>query len=304
MSFSTVTLRLASAVATGGTFTVSYPPGTTKGTFQRGVAHRMAVFADWGGDIITAPTTFTVSLGNTAATITYNGATTLPAGSQVIVELDHGGPDSYRDTLDAKGLPARTQSVDTVLIDLGTPIAADADGIFASAAITAAAPIASGSFTGALAVGGAVTLDVPRNVVAAWTNAAVMTVTGTDEFGAVVVESSGSGTSLTGKKAFKTITSVAVSANVTGATVGTGDVLGLPFRLPNAVHVLKEIEDFGAPTAGTVVAALAQGTKSTATTADVRGTYDPNSAADGAKSFALIVSVPDVHDRGNPQFAG
>lgn len=302
MAFSTITQVLASAVATGGTFTVGYPTGTLKGDFQRGVAHKMAIFANWGGDIISSPTTFTVSLGNTSATITYNGATTLPAGSTVIVQLDKGGPNSYREGIEAQGFPQRTRPVETFLIDLGTPITADADGIFASASITSASPITT--MTGALAVSGAVSLDVPRNVVAAWTNTAVMTVTGYDEFGVLMVESSASGTSMTGVKAFKRVTQIAVSANVTSCTVGTGDVLGLPVRLPNAVHIIKEIQDFAAATTGTTVAALAMGTKSTATTADVRGTYDPNAAADGAKSFALIVSVPEGRDRGNPQYGG
>jgi hypothetical protein len=300
MAYSTVTLRLASAVASGGTFTVGYPTGTNRGTFLRGSRHVMMA----RGDRFVSPTDMTVSLGNTTATVTYNGASTLPAGTEVIFELDAGGPDSYRDTFEARGLPARAERAELVTINLGNPITADADGIFASASINSASPITSGSFTGALAVSGAVTLDVPRNVVAAWTNTAVMTVTGRDEYGNVMVESSGSGTSMTGVKAFRTITSIAVSANVTSCTVGTGDVFGLPVYLPSTACVLREMQDLATATAGTLVAGLAAGTKSTATTADVRGTYDPNAAADGSRVFALVVALPDANDRGLPQFAG
>lgn len=53
---------------------------------------------------------------------------------------------------------------------------------------------------------------------------------------------------------------------------------------------------------GTLVTALAQNTKSTATTADVRGTYTPTVACDGAISFGLIVRVADI-TLGNLQYA-
>jgi hypothetical protein len=299
MSYETVRFNLSAAVATAGTFTVSYPTGTTKADFQRGTRHKMVAIQN----VYRSPTDFTVSLGASSATVTYNGTTTLPAGSEVAFQLDKGGPDTYRNAPEY-GLPQRTEMVFPVLVNLGNPIVGDPDGIFASASITSASPITT--MTGALAVSGAVTLDVPRNVVAAWTGTAVMTVTGTDEYGETVVESSASGTSLTGKKAFKTITRIAVSANVTSATVGTGNVLGLPIRLPGTAlaYVLKEQEDGAVPTAGTAVGGLAQGTKSTATTADVRGTYTPNSTPDGSKVFSLLLAVSDPNDKGNPQFAG
>jgi hypothetical protein len=300
MSYKTVTLVLAAQVAPAGTFTVAYPPGTTKGTFARGTRHRMVALQNE----YVSPTDFTVSLGATSATVTYNGATTLPAGTTVFFELDAGGPAGYRATPAAVGLPRRAEPLTVVTVDLGNPIAGSANGILTSTSINAATPITT--FTGALAVNGAVTLDVPRNVVAAWTGTAVMTVTGFDEYGALVVESSASGTSFTGKKAFSRITRVAVSANVTACTVGTGNVLGLPMRLPGTAlaYVLKELEDNAVASPGTVVGGLAQGTKSTATTADVRGTYAPASTPDGNKTFALVVAVPDPNDRGNPQFAG
>jgi hypothetical protein len=300
MAYRTVQLVLASAVATGGTFTVGYPTGTDKGTFSRGTRNRMTALQNE----YTSPTDMTVSLGASSATVTYNGSTTLPAGTTVYFELDAGGPSTYRDSVDARGNYPRVEGLNPVLLSLGAPITADADGIITSASITSASPVTT--MTGALAVSGAVTLDVPRNIVAAWTNTAVMTVTGFDEYEQPMVENSASGTSMTGVKAFKRVTRIAVSANVTGCTVGTGDVLGLPVRLPGttAAHILKELQDGAAASAGTPVGGLTPGTKSTATTADVRGTYDPNAACDGSRVFALIVAVPDARDLGNPQFAG
>lgn len=296
MAYRTVTLVLASAVATAGTFTVGYPPGTTRGDFVRGVAHRMNALQN----NYAAPADFTVAVNATSATVTYQGATTLPAGTTIFFQFDTSGPASYREIAGDIELPPRVTMATSVLIDLGGPIAGAANNIITSVAITLAAPVST--FTGVLAVGGRVTLDVPRNIVAAWTGTAVMTVTGTDDYNAVMVESSGSGTSFTGVKAFKTVTRVAVSANTTAATVGTGNVLGLPLRLLNAANILVQYQDNGSATAGTTVAALAQGTRSTATTADVRGTYTPNATPNGTIAFALLVAVDDPNDRGNPQF--
>lgn len=164
------------------------------------------------------------------------------------------------------------------------PDTADADGVIASQSISATTGPATG-INGALASGGVATFDVPRNVVASWTTTAVMTVTGTDVYGATLVESSASGTTMTGKKAFKTVTAVAVSVNVTLATVGTGDVLGLPYRINNPDEVITW-EAGVVDGTGTLV--TADTATATATTGDVRGTFDPADAADGSVRFAVM----------------
>jgi hypothetical protein len=196
----------------------------------------------------------------------------------------------------------RLQNLRAHLVDFGAVDTADADGAVASQAATAASGLATG-INGALASGGVAIFDVPRNVVAGWTNTAVITVTGTDEYGAVLKESSASGTSFTGKKAFKTVTGVSVSADVTGLTVGSGVVLGLPAFIPYAAgSVVKEIQDGANATAGTFVAGIT--TASTATTGDVRGTWAPNGTPNGTINFATVLLLDDPNARGNPQFAG
>lgn len=162
-----------------------------------------------------------------------------------------------------------------------TPATADADGVCASQSITAA-----GLINGALASGGVATFDVPRNVVAAWTTTAVMTVTGTDVYGVTMSEASGSGTSMTGKKAFKTITAVAVSTAVTSATVGTGDVLGLPFRCDENGVLAARVA--GAIDAGTFVEADTT-SPATTTTGDTRGTFDPTASVNGSNKVSLLL---------------
>ena len=288
----------SSAVASGGTLAFNYPTdgngdATTAGQFEDRIGHKLWV--DGHQRLYSFPADFTLSFGASSVTVTYNGTTAIPADSECRLQLDMLGPD---DVLDSQ-IPAGAAETTLLTLDLGSPDASDADGICASQAGTASTAM---TINGALASGGVATFDVPRNVVGAWTNTAVLTVVGTDVYGNVVSESSGSGTSMTGKKAFKTITSVTPSANITGATVGSSKVLGLPLRLPGTGYVLREMEDGAAPTAGTVVAG--EQAVATATPGDVRGTYAPNSNPDGAKAFTLVVAGVGATDKGVAQFTG
>lgn len=239
MSFKTATHTPSSAVAQNGTFTLAYPDGTTAGSFAayghylfaRGL---QALFSQDDGEI-------SVAFGASEITVTYKGATPIPANSVVSVQLNMAGQDDGRpdDLTGAK----RVAFAPLVRIDLGSPDAADANGIAESQSVSAnAAFVLDGVYAdpygGAKAV-----LDVPRALVASWTGTAVITVTGKDEYGDVIVEKSGSGTGLTGKKAFKEITSITTSASITSATVGTGDVLGLPVYVGGAVDIVAELVD-------------------------------------------------------------
>lgn len=289
---------LASALADAGTLTLAYPAGTDEGSFYNAVGHK--VVTD-NNDVYSWPEDFTLTFGTASITLTWANSRTLPVGTGIIVQLEMVGDVQYRDPRTGVEVAETFRPGSVAMIRLGAPDTADPNGVVESQACTAADGLATG-INGALASGGVATFDVPRAAVAAWTGTAVLTVTGTDVYGNTVVESSASGTSLTGKKAFKTITGVSSSADITGLTVGTGDVLGLPVALPGTGYVLAEMEDGAAPTAGTVVAAVR--TEATATTGDVRGTYDPNSACNGAKVFDLVVFLNDPGDIGIAQYAG
>lgn len=171
--------------------------------------------------------------------------------------------------------------------NFGAPATADADGISVSADITAPASAVIG---GALASGGVATFDVPRNVVGAWTNTAVVTIVGTDEYGSVISEVSASGTSHAGKKAFKTITSITPSVTITSATFGSGDVLGLPFRVD--ANGLLAVRANNAIDAGTFVPADTT-SPATGTTGDVRGTFDPAVALNGSNTVQAVILIAD-----------
>ena len=295
MSFDIVKYTPSADLATGGSANVGYKSGTNRGNYSGAQSHKILVHQT----VYTAPNDFTVTFNAANFTITWNAAITVLSGTELTIQLERQGEDDGRP--DSLSGVERAVLAAVVRVDFGAPIAADPNGVMASQSVTAAGGPATG-LNGVLSADGVAVFDVPRNVVAAWTGAAVMTVTGTDEYGKVMRESSAAGTSFVGKKAFKTVTNVSVSADVTLATVGTGDVLGLPAFLPGAGHVLNELEDNVGTTPGVIVAGDAS--VATATTGDVRGTYDPSAAANGFRAFSILLALPDPTYLGGPQFAG
>lgn len=172
------------------------------------------------------------------------------------------------------------------------PVVGVSNSVAASQSITSGTP---GLVNGALATAGVATMDVPRNIIAAWTGTAVLTVTGTDYYGQVQTEASASGTSFTGKKAFATVTAINVGANVTAATVGTGNALGLPFMVANSADFFSPVFD-GAADAAVAATNLIVGDNTnpaTSTSGDVRGTYLPVGTLNGAKFLAALLKVYD-----------
>lgn len=290
---------LTSAVAQAGTFTIDYPENTTVDDFTLSSAnHVLGVGSNpYSKKYYTGADDFTVSFGASSITVTWNNATSIPANSYVNLQLDAPGADVDEDSII---YPAGVVPAFPVYLDLGKPDTSSATYFRAAAAIGA---------------GGALTLlqttlDVARNIII--TNAGDDTgdtyvVTGTDIHGAAMVETiTGANAGVAaGKKAFKTVSSIVASgASAGNVSVGFGDVIGLPIWVPSSGFLIKELQDGAAATAGTLVAGLARATASTATTADTRGTYDPNAACDGAKHFGLIVFADDPTYVGNPQYAG
>lgn len=175
------------------------------------------------------------------------------------------------------------------------PAAASATAVCAAQAVAGAG---NATINGASASGGVAILDVARAVNVDSTDAGdtsqTVTVTGTDYWNQVQTETialNGT-TAVAGKKAFKTITQVAVSAALTGnLTVGSTDVLGLPYRVTDAGYILRSgWAGALADDAGTFVAADTT-SPATATTGDVRGTYVPSSAANGSRRLVLALGL-------------
>jgi len=289
----TVALVLAAAVPNGGTFTLNYPTDRDAGAYTGGHDHQVVLNAL--GPLYALEGDVAFTFGTSNITVTNNSGSTIPANTRLAVQLDRSGQNVDDPRL---ANPNRMALLSAVRVNLGAPDAAVANGICASQAVSSGV---SALLNGSLVAAGAGVFDTPRNVVAAWTTAAVVTVTGFDEYGVKMVESSASGTSFTGKKAFKRVTDVKFSANVTGATVGSGNVLGLPMYLGGIGSIVNELQDGVDATAGTTVAGVSG--LATATSGDVRGTYTPNATPDGAKAFQLDVISGDPKYRGSPQYA-
>lgn len=175
------------------------------------------------------------------------------------------------------------------------PETASATAVCAAQAVAAAG---NATINGASASGGVATLDVARAVNVDSTDAGdttqTVTVTGTDYWNQAQTETialNGT-TAVAGKKAFKTITQVAVSAALTGnLTVGSTDVIGLPYRVTDAGYILRSgWAGALADDAGTFVAADTT-SPATATTGDVRGTYTPSSASNGSRRLVLAIGL-------------
>lgn len=245
MSFDVVNFSLAAALATNGTVTVGYPGVGNKGDYADWNSGQHVFMA--GQNEYRAPFDFSLTFNANASniTLTYLGATTLPAGTACAVQIERRGYAPYdlndfkpKDPIDQ--VPAFVQ-----YIGLGSPNALNASGICASQSSVSKVLLLNGTGTDVTAnpnvSQGGILLDTPRNVTAAWTTTSVLTVKGFDTYGNPLTESSASGTSFTGKKAFATITGITVSADVTSCTVGYGDVLGLPIAIHQASQVLEEI---------------------------------------------------------------
>lgn len=298
--YDVIAVTLGALAGYGGTFTASYPSGRTAEDYAQSNGDHFLI-SQAKRPIFARSGDFTVTFGASSITIVITTSLTYAAGETVYLNADRA--ESGMELVDLAS-PGKMSLVQTAKITLGTPATAVAAGYFASQNLTAAGVAStSGTVTAAIAAASlAGVADVPRNVVAAWTGTAVITVTGVDEYGAVLKESSASGTSFTGKKAFKRVTGISVSADVTGLTVGTGVVLGLPVYLDSAADVVREKQDNATATAGTITAGVI-GT-ATATTGDVRGTYSPNSAPNGSRVYELIAEIQNPGFINNAQFSG
>lgn len=288
MSFATVAGVLNADVADNGTFNVAYPAGFGKADFTAGYAHTLAT----PGYTFAAPQHFGVTLNAGDVTITNRSGRPMVAGTSFNLQLDTNGGSDVPGT-------SRVRAMTVARLDLGTPVATSAVALRAAAAAVA----------GNLAlIGAALTLDVPRNIIitsAGNDTGVTFTVTGRDVYGKALVEQiTGANAGVAaGKKAFKSVTTIAASGNAAGnVSVGFGNVLGLPIFVPMAQFILVQLTDEANAAAGTFVAGLAPNTKSTATTADIRGTMVPASAPDGSKAYALLVLTPDPANLGGAQF--
>jgi len=237
MAFQLVTTTLATALATAGTLAFSYPTGTNKGSFTNFEGYLVTgnndVFSTKAKD-------FTISLGDTSATITWKSSTTLAVGTIVTLQLNEKGIEAYEakktKELEDWQVLKNAVALRSVRVNLGNPLTLDVDGILtAQAAEATASSLTLTAANVAAAYSFANGLDVPRNITLTGTSGSnhVITVYGTDVYGNALSEAiTLSGTStIQGDKAFKKVTSYSLAAGGAAGdtfTMGWGDKLGLP----------------------------------------------------------------------------
>ena len=202
-----------------------------------------------------------------------------------------------------------------VKVDLGAPITLDVNGLVVAATSTELPDTETVTYTfatdgGASPLDGANTdgvLDAPRNVTSVTSHgssvvAMTILVTGTDTYNEVMSElltvpATGTSQAVAGTKAFKTVTSIAITAaadaEANTLNMGWGDVLGLPYNLEGEYDVLAQYADTTEEKLASVWAAADATDPATTTTDDVRGTVDPNTACDGSVNYIVWMKVAD-----------
>lgn len=200
------------------------------------------------------------------------------------------------------------QIIDIVKQTWTNPATAVTNGFSASHA--GAVPVGTRDMVlgGSLTTGGVGIADFARNVVINATHGSAVVamsgiIYGTDINGdpyteAWSVSAGGTTKTHTGTKAFKTVTRIteviAADASTNTIIAGTGVLLGFLTKVTVA-SLVKEYSAGSLVTNGTLVVA------STASTADNRGTYSPNTAPNGATTYLVyFLSEDAANDRGVP----
>jgi hypothetical protein len=182
---------------------------------------------------------------------------------------------------------------DPVVIYRVAPLTVAATGICAAQAVAGAG---NATINGTLASGGVATITVPCNLTVVSASAGdttqTVTATGTDVYGETMTETialNGT-TTVQGKKAFATVTQVAVSAATAGnLSVGIGKIIGLPYRADESCVLSARFNN--AIDAGTFVPAVT--TAASATTGDIRGTFSVAGTPDATKVLVLSIFITD-----------
>jgi hypothetical protein len=127
----------------------------------------------------------------------------------------------------------------------------------------------------------------------------VFTVSGYDYYGQSMTEqissSIAASTTVTGKKAFYQIASIAVAGATGGAVLaGTSDVIGIPVRVVDAGYVLSV--QYGNSLASAYLGTFTPAVTTTAssTTGDVRGTYKPATATNGYSRIVMNIGLTGI----------
>lgn len=198
---------------------------------------------------------------------------------------------------------------DIITVEFGAPLAFDTIGT-AGTFLTLQSIASAGSTTVFNSAYVASEAQMGRwgrciQVVASGAATSIVTITGRDYLNQRMTETLtlNGATAVLGQKAFRYVDSISWTATAaTTINVGISNGFGLPYKFVALVNEAKN----KAPSAnaGAITNALATGTPSTATTADVRGRYTPATVVpNGTNTFELRYVVDTSNLHGNAQFA-
>lgn len=139
-------------------------------------------------------------------------------------------------------------------------------------------------------------------IVGSGASTATVTVKGRDYLGQVMTEqfTANGATPVNGIKAFKYIDSVTWTASAVNLSVGTRLALGVPYRVQTTT-ITNELINGATATAGALV--IGSAATQTATTADPRGMYTPNSAPNSSNTYTLMYFADQTNLHGNAHFS-
>lgn len=249
------------------------------------------------GKVIAAGASKTIPLRIVQGHPTYaSSMSTLINANKIAVSLD-GTPLSAAEVL---VLDAATPESQIIVKEIWeNPAAADDNGIVTSIDMDAAGLDLSGADLDG-AIGGG-TMDPPRNITITTTTEAGeaieggdAVITGLDVEGnvrseTITIAALGAGTSQvdTGAICFKQVTRVQLPTDASGspgaAEVGFGSIMGFSNKLQYGGLVSEHVDNAVPGTAGTVVLSG---------TSAPNGTYDPNTAPNGAHDY-VVCFIPD-----------
>lgn len=253
-------------------FTGALAAGAVSGTLS----------ANWGGASGIWPITF--SDGEVLNGIFTNGATTCPF-------LPASFPQTITSTGPYGGTAALVNGVTaTIVVGGQPPILGTANAVSLTQAVAgSAAALLNGASAGVA--------DVARNVVAAWTTAATLTITGLDMYGYPQTEALSTPGGSTGKKAFSVITSIVPSVSITALTVGFGAKLGLPFAVRSGDIFATAFNDIADVVAAGAFVPADVTYPATTTTGDVRGTIAATAALNGSNFYSALIKPIDQNNQ-------
>lgn len=197
------------------------------------------------------------------------------------------------------GPMGRVYIYDIVPVTLGAALVAAAQQLAApgNLVLTAGAGVTTEVVNGETRL----VLDVPRSIslTVAVTDfsGTTFTITGYDAYGRRMTQTMNgpNNNTVNSLKAFKKIVSIASSTALgTNVSAGIGDKFGLPLRVIDAGYIVN-VKWAGvlAADAGTFVAAVTTD-PNTAALGDVRGTYTPSSASNGARRLVVAIAVAAI----------